>query len=323
MASGSNNEPPPLPPPDYTPQSTEEFAKQRGPPLRGIIGDEAGMPSESEARKVFSKEEVARRRKEHEDAGLSPKTPRRPYIPGPVSRQPLVRPEKDETKGGAEGVSDKAFNPMRSSGTSQILNTAAAPTSGEVVNTMPGGTFHTAGGKVEGETSLFREATKDIKARDVLQIHQLPCVREALLQGMTAGLLVGAGRWILGRALMSCANWAVGTFVPVSVGGYQYCQYQRQRERNGMRAAVKIMDEKTEEKRKRMEERKEAAAKKREEEKRLKEEEEKRNRGRLGSMLMWWDREEAAQKEESKNRLKSMWKWWDGSEREEGRRREG
>lgn len=322
MASGSNNDPPPLPPPDYTPQSTEEFAKKRGPPLRGIIGDEHDMPSESEARKVFSKEEIARRRKEHEDAGLSPKTPRRPYIPGPISRQPLVRPERDETKRDSEDGASKEFNPRRSSGTSQILNTAAAPTTDEIVNTMPGGTFHTPGGKMEGESSMFREATKDIKARDMLQIHQLPCVREALLQGMTVGFLVGGGRWIMGRAVWSCLNWTVATFVPVTVVGFRYCQYQRQREKSGMKAAVKIMEDKTEEKRKRIEERKEAMAN-RKEERRAREEEEKRNRGRLGSMLRWWDREQTRQQEESSSRLRSMWKWWDGSEKDEGRRREG
>lgn len=315
MASGTNYDPPPLPPPDYTKQTAEEFAKKRGPPIRGIIGDEADLPSAAEARKAFSKEEIERRRKEHEDAGLSPKTPRRPYIPGPISRQPLVRPDRDETKGADDAASNPEFNPRRSSGASQIFNTAAAPTTGEIVNTMPGGTYHTPGGKMEAETS-----TLQYKASDLLRVHQYPCGREALLQGMAAGTLVGAGRWILGRAPWNSMSWAVGTFALVSTAGWTYCQNQRQKERLGMKAAVRIMEEKDAEKRRRVEERSEAVARKRAKEDARREEEERRNRGRLGSMFRWW---ESSEKEGGEKRLRSAFSWWDGSNREEGRRREG
>ena len=320
MASGSNNDPPPLPPPNYKPQSTQEFLKKTQP-LRGIIGDAADLPSESEARKVFSKEETERRRKEQEAAGLAPPTrTRRPSIPGPISRQPLVRPDRDD----ADTSAGKApFNPKRSSGTSQLLNTAP-PSTGEIVNTMPGGTFHTAGGEKPRELSV-REAMSDFKPSDLLKVHQIPCVREALLQGMAAGTAVGAGRWIIGRAVWSCLNWAAGTFIGVSVVGHSYCQYQRGRERHGMKAAVKIMDEKQEEKRKAFAERKEAIMKKREESAQKKEEEEQKNNRRLGSILKWWENKE---KEEGDERLRSAWRWWEGSGEEGGqkgedRKREG
>jgi cytochrome c oxidase assembly protein subunit 20 len=314
MASGSSNLPNPLPPPDYNVPSTEEFAKKRGPPLRGLIVDEAYPPSREEAEKVFSKAEVERRKREQEDAGLKPQQ-RRPYIPGPISRQPLVRPQKELS----EGDNERPTDPYRSSGTSQIFNTA--PSTGEIANTMPGGTAHTAGGEKLVDVSV-REALKDAKPSDILRIHQQPCVREALLQGMTIGGLLGGGIWIVGRPTWKALNTAVWTSIVVSIGGYQYCQMQRTREKQGMKLAVQIVEEKREEKRMKMEERREAVAVKKmeEDERKRREEDERRKKGRLNALWGWWETE---QKEHTNSRIRSIWKWWDSSEREEGRRREG
>lgn len=283
--------------------------------MRGLIVDEAYPPSREEAEKVFSKAEVERRKHEQEDAGLRPQQ-RRPYIPGPVSRQPLMRPERDSND-------ERPTDPYRSSGTSQIFNTA--PTTDEIANTMPGGTAHTAGGEKLVEVSV-REALKDSRPSDILKIHQQPCVREALLQGMSLGGLLGGGMWIVGRPTWKALNVAVWTSLAVSIGGYQYCQIQRAREKQGMKLAVQIVEEKREEQRRKMEERREAVTKSKkeeEEERRTREEEERMAKGRLNALWGWWENAQEERKEQENSRLRSMWKWWDGSEREEGRRREG
>jgi cytochrome c oxidase assembly protein subunit 20 len=44
--------------------------------------------------------------------------------------------------------------------------------------------------------------------------------------------------------VQSAANWAVGTFVIGSAGMYQYCQYKRLAEKEGMTRAMEIIDRK-------------------------------------------------------------------------------
>lgn len=39
-------------------------------------------------------------------------------------------------------------------------------------------------------------------------------------------------------------NMAMGSFMVVSIGTYQYCQHQRRKEKEGIRKAVKVLDEK-------------------------------------------------------------------------------
>jgi cytochrome c oxidase assembly protein subunit 20 len=44
--------------------------------------------------------------------------------------------------------------------------------------------------------------------------------------------------------IMMCCHYAVGTWVGVSVLSYQYCQYYRSKEKEGMRQARELMDKK-------------------------------------------------------------------------------
>ncbi|KAG9659146.1 hypothetical protein KCU95_g16103, partial [Aureobasidium melanogenum] len=101
---------------------------------------------------------------------------------------------------------------------------------------------HTAGGSAEDVT--LTDAAKTIKLEDFAAFPKKPCVRDSLLTGITAGFVVGSSRAIWRAPIQSAANWAVGTFVIGSAGMYQYCQYKRLAEKEGMTRAMEIIDRK-------------------------------------------------------------------------------
>lgn len=59
---------------------------------------------------------------------------------------------------------------------------------------MPGGTEHTAGGKV-GDVTLV-DAAKSIKLEEFTSIHRKPCVRDSFLTGIGTGVAIGSTRLI-------------------------------------------------------------------------------------------------------------------------------
>ncbi|KAH0285499.1 hypothetical protein KCU62_g7466, partial [Aureobasidium sp. EXF-3399] len=101
---------------------------------------------------------------------------------------------------------------------------------------------HTAGGSAADVT--LADAAKSIKIEDFANLPKKPCVRDSLLTGITAGFVVGSSRAIWRAPVQSAANWAVGTFVIGSAGMYQYCQYKRMAEKEGMTRAMEIIDRK-------------------------------------------------------------------------------
>ncbi|KAI8049194.1 hypothetical protein BDF22DRAFT_193206 [Syncephalis plumigaleata] len=58
-------------------------------------------------------------------------------------------------------------------------------------------------------------------------IGKVPCGRDSLLYGIGGGLAVGAGRFIVKRKAMTASNWAVGAFAIISIGCWEWCNYQR------------------------------------------------------------------------------------------------
>ena len=166
-------------------------------------------------------------------------------------------------------------NLRRSSGASKVFMQAPG-SGGEVINTIPGGDSLQPGrGKYssseedvqpqeEGKPQEPPQATlgnalKSISLSDYSTFHQIPCVRTALLNGMVSGFGLGAAVFISGRTVWKATNWAVWTFLGGSGVSYQYCKYSMLRERQGMREAVRIIDEKKEDKKRRYEERREKA----------------------------------------------------------------
>lgn len=89
------------------------------------------------------------------------------------------------------------------------------------------------------------------------------------------------------------ANWAAGAFMFGSFAMYQFCQRRRQLEKDGMKRAVQIMDQKRTEREQRMEEKRAARRREKEEADRLEGE-----RRRLEG------------EEEEKKKSKSSWKFW-------------
>ena len=241
MASGTGtNDPPRIPAPDFTPETTSDFSKRHQPPLRGIMVDPDFPPTASEASKAFQESR---------------------NLPSEVAAELAAKPPP---------------NLRRSSGASKVFMQAPG-SGGEVINTIPGGDSLQPGrGRYSDDSAPVVEeekvppqatlgnALKSISLSDYRSFHQIPCVRTALLNGMVGGFGIGAAIFISGRTLWKASNYSVWSFLGVSGVSYQYCKYEMLKEREGMRAAVKIIDEKKEEKKRRYEEKKARALEARE-----------------------------------------------------------
>ncbi|KAF1352348.1 hypothetical protein BDV97DRAFT_292984 [Delphinella strobiligena] len=107
---------------------------------------------------------------------------------------------------------------------------------------MAGGTEHTAGGK-QVDVGVV-DAAKTITKEDWTKFHRKPCVKDSFLTGIGTGAAVGGVRAIWRAPVMVACNWAVGTFCFGSFAMYQYCQYQRLAEKEGMKRAIEIIDRK-------------------------------------------------------------------------------
>ncbi|PVH92666.1 hypothetical protein DM02DRAFT_619801 [Periconia macrospinosa] len=136
-------------------------------------------------------------------------------------------------------------------------------------NTMPGGTAHTAGGARPGDDAelTYFQAVRSLPLDYYLNFHKRPCVRDGQLTGIACGFLAGSLSFILRRPVRIASNHAVGTWVITSCIHYQTCQYYRSREKDGMRQAHALMEQK----RASIEQKKEARRKAREEQERLEE----------------------------------------------------
>ena len=175
-------------------------------------------------------------------------------------------------------------------GTQRTYETFRAPVS---ANLMPGGTENTAGGKQEDIT--LEKVVKSIKLEDFRKVHKQPCVRDALLLGIGGGFGLGGIRAILGGTyrlsiegsnqkltvsiapIPTASNWAVGSFIGVSLVAYEFCQYRRNLELQGMRQAMEIIDQKKAEKAEKLRLAREARRKTKEEDDRREEEAKKQN----------------------------------------------
>ncbi|KAI9724975.1 MAG: hypothetical protein M1812_000251 [Candelaria pacifica] len=147
-------------------------------------------------------------------------------------------------------------------------------------NVLPGGTTNTAGGRPK-EVSLV-EAVKTVQLEDFRNIHKLPCVRDSLLTGILSGFGLGGLRAVLGAPLPRASNWAVGGFCISAFTMYEYCHYQRRREKDGMKRAVELLDRKKieREREKKMEVAREERRKAKEEADKLAEEEERKKKSK-------------------------------------------
>jgi cytochrome c oxidase assembly protein subunit 20 len=228
-SSGASLDPLPLPPPDFTKISTEEWTKMRMPPMRGIIVDPEYPPTQEEAKNVLLKPIG--------DEDGEQKIPSAPSDGGSQQQQ-----QQSEAK---------SLDIYRKSGASDILGRSA--TSKEVINPFPSGTRHTAGGEKMKDVT-FTSALKTVRPGDFLAVHKQPCFRESWLYGGGAGFAVGGGMWIVGKPVMKVANFTVGITVTAACIMFTLCDSRRRKEREGVRMIVETVEEKKIERRKKLEE---------------------------------------------------------------------
>ena len=76
----------------------------------------------------------------------------------------------------------------------QNTNTNSNPN--EQVNSMPGGTWNTAGGKPREPS--FWEAAESISLEDFNNLYKAPCARETFMTGIGSGFALGGVRGVLG-----------------------------------------------------------------------------------------------------------------------------
>ncbi|KIX94651.1 uncharacterized protein Z520_09697 [Fonsecaea multimorphosa CBS 102226] len=111
----------------------------------------------------------------------------------------------------------------------------------EPANTLPGGTYNSAGGKPPEVT--WRDAFNFSYGGKGPSWYQVPCARDALLVGIASGGAVGGARFIL-RGLSSMlitTNLAVAGFALSASGMYYWCDQRRREEARGMALAVQGM----------------------------------------------------------------------------------
>jgi len=86
--------------------------------------------------------------------------------------------------------------------------------------------------------SDVKEATKRISFWDDLQkIGEIPCARNSLLSGIASGAGVGVIRGLSAGPLVA-SNWAVGTFMLISMGTWTICRKSRDEERRRIQQVV-------------------------------------------------------------------------------------
>ncbi|KAI9428314.1 hypothetical protein H4582DRAFT_1922959 [Lactarius indigo] len=86
--------------------------------------------------------------------------------------------------------------------------------------------------------SDVREAFKRLSPREDLQrIGEIPCARNSLLSGIASGVGVGVIRGLSVHPF-AASNWAMGTFMLVSLGTWTICQRNIQEERRRVQTIV-------------------------------------------------------------------------------------
>ena len=93
-------------------------------------------------------------------------------------------------------------------------------------------------------TSIWK-GLKTLEFDDFSRLPRTPCFRDAYMPGIAGGVGVGALRFTMSLSMHNAFNWAASSFLAISVGMYWDCQRRRQREKDGIRQAVAVLDEKS------------------------------------------------------------------------------
>ncbi|KAJ3529812.1 hypothetical protein NM688_g7801 [Phlebia brevispora] len=74
----------------------------------------------------------------------------------------------------------------------------------------------------------------------IKRINEIPCARNSLLSGIASGAGIGVIRGMSSGAFVA-SNWAVGTFVLISLGTWTLCQRSVMEERKKVQQVVESM----------------------------------------------------------------------------------
>jgi len=86
--------------------------------------------------------------------------------------------------------------------------------------------------------SEFKSAIKNITSEGPLKlIETVPCARNSLLTGIASGAGMGVVRGLSAGAFVA-SNWAVGTFIFISLGSWHICQWNMVGEHRRMQVVV-------------------------------------------------------------------------------------
>ncbi|KAF7795399.1 hypothetical protein EIP86_006557 [Pleurotus ostreatoroseus] len=75
---------------------------------------------------------------------------------------------------------------------------------------------------------------------DTKRINEIPCARNSLLSGIASGVGIGVIRGMGSSPFVAC-NWAVGTFMLISLGTWTLCQKSLADERKRVQQVVEAM----------------------------------------------------------------------------------
>ncbi|KAI0631919.1 hypothetical protein C8Q77DRAFT_1122688 [Trametes polyzona] len=87
----------------------------------------------------------------------------------------------------------------------------------------------------------FKEAVKRISVRDDLaHINEIPCARSSLLSGIASGVGIGVIRG-MSASVFVASNWAVGSFMLISLGTWTICRRNLEEERRRVQQVIEAM----------------------------------------------------------------------------------
>ncbi|KAG4305767.1 hypothetical protein PORY_000677 [Pneumocystis oryctolagi] len=73
---------------------------------------------------------------------------------------------------------------------------------------------------------------------DILNIHHIPCLRNAILYGIASGVIISALRIILQAPIIKACHSGVATFCGISIVSWEGCRYQRYMKKKNMKIIV-------------------------------------------------------------------------------------
>ncbi|KAH9933167.1 uncharacterized protein BXZ73DRAFT_89815 [Epithele typhae] len=115
-------------------------------------------------------------------------------------------------------------------------NASTTPSSPPPPSGSTGGVIYQA--ETTGNSwSDLKEAFKRLSFGDFDRIGEMPCTRKSLLSGIASGVGIGFVRGMTSGAFVG-SNWAVGTFMCISLGTYTICKQNMMEEHKRVQRVI-------------------------------------------------------------------------------------